>query len=340
MENKVAPLRIEISYKTIIFVVLLLIGIWLLLQVKSIIILLFLCLILVSALSKPVEWLSSRKIPRPAATLMVYVVVIAIIAFVIGIIVPPLIAQTSEFVSNLPKIISTTNEFLAFNQIPVNDVSKVISGQINQIAGNLVSISSAIISSLFFLLTLVVLSFYLLLDWKTFVRLLASPFSGEQENRVITLVSKIEKGLGFWLRSQLALSALVGVLSFIGLTILGIPFALPLALIAGIMEVIPIIGPIISAVPAILVGLTISPIMGLATGALFFIVQQLEAHLIVPMIMSKVVGLQPAAVVIALLVGAKLDGIPGAFLAIPLVIVAKIVLKDFLAQNAKQKIAE
>ncbi|MDO8487321.1 MAG: AI-2E family transporter [Candidatus Curtissbacteria bacterium] len=333
MDKNNTPLRIEISYKTIVFIALFGIGLWLLIQIKSIIILVFLGLILISALLKPVEWLSARKVPRPLAVLIIYISLIAIISFVIGIIIPPLVSQTSQFVSDLPKIISSINDFIVFNKIPVDDVSKVISGQINQVASNAVYISTAIFSSIFFLLMLIVLSFYLLLDWKTFVKLISSPFSGRQETRVVDLISKIERGLGVWVRGQLTLSLLVGVLTYIGLTILGIPFAIPLALVAGIMEIIPIIGPIVSAVPALLVGLTISPVMSLAVIALFFIIQQLENHLIVPMVMSKVVGLQPAAVIIALLIGAKLDGIGGAFLAIPVVLVIKIIIKDFIAEG-------
>jgi predicted PurR-regulated permease PerM len=179
-------------------------------------------------------------------------------------------------------------------------------------------------------ITLFVLSFYLLVEWKTFVKLASSPFSGSQEKKVSNLIIKIEKGLGAWVRGQLALSIIVGVVTYIGLTILAVPYALPLALIAGIFEIIPLIGPIISAIPAILIGLTVSPAIALAAMALFIVVQQLENNLIVPMVMSKVVGLQPPVVIIALLIGAKLNGIGGAFLAIPVVIIAKIIFKEFL----------
>lgn len=331
MDKNIAPLRIEISHKTVFFITFFFIGLWLLIQIKDIIFLIFLALIFIAALLRPVEWLNSKGLPRPLAALLVYTMLITTISFVIGIIIPPLLSQTSDFVSNLPKMISTINDFLIFNKIPVEDVSRVISGQINQLANNIVSISTAIFSSLFFLITLIVLSFYILLDWNTFIGLIASPFSGEQQTRIINLSSKIEKGLGVWARGQLTLSVIVGVATYIGLTILGIPFALPLSLVAAILEIIPIMGPIISAVPAILVALTINPVMAIAVAALFFIVQQLEAHLIVPVVMSKVVGLQPALVIIALLVGGKLSGIRGAFLAIPIVVVAKIILEDLFS---------
>lgn len=335
MDKSKKPIRIEISYKTVVFIALFVIGLWLLIQIRQIIILVFLSIILLSALHQPVDWLTSKRIPRILSIAIVYILLIAAIAFVVGTIMPPLISQTTEFVSRLPQIVGTINDFLIFNKIPTANISDVISKQAQQAASDIVSISTSIISSIFLIVTMFVLSLYLLIDWKTFIRIIESPFSGVQEKKVIILVSKIERGLGMWVRGQLALSVLVGVLTYIGLIILGIPFALPLALVAGIMEIIPFIGPIISSVPAILVGLTISPVMALATAALFFIIQQMEGHLVVPVVMSKVVGLQPAAVIIALLIGAKLNGIGGAFLAIPTIIVAKIIIKDFLNDDQK-----
>lgn len=330
MSDNRETLRIEISYKTIFFTAAFIAAIWLVFLIKEIIILVFLSVILISALIRPVDWLTGKGIPRAISALLIYLILISFISLGIGIIVPPLIEQTTDLVSSLPTIISAINDFLVFNQVPVVDISKELASQINQIAGNIISISTAVFSSVFNLITLFVLSFYLLVEWKTFIKLVSSPFSGVQERKVASLIVKIEKGLGAWVRGQLALSIIVGVVTYIGLLILAIPFALPLALVAGILEIIPLIGPIISAIPAVLVGLTISPAVALAVIALFIIVQQLENHLIVPMVMSRVVGLQPPIVIIALLIGAKLNGIGGAFLAIPVIIIAKIIFKEFL----------
>lgn len=330
-------IRAEISYKTILFTTAFIGTIWLVFLIKEIIILVLLSIILISALIRPVDWLTSRGIPRTISAVIVYFLMILLMFLGLGIIVPPLVEQTTDLVSNLPSIISSINEFLIFNKVPVVDISREIASQINQIAGNIISISSVIFSSVFNIITLFVLSFYLLVEWKTFVKLASSPFSGSQEKKVSNLIIKIEKGLGAWVRGQLTLSIIVGLVTYIGLTILSIPYALPLALVAGIFEIIPLVGPIISAIPAILVGLTISPAIALAAMALFIIVQQLENNLIVPMVMSKVVGLQPPIVIIALLIGAKLNGIGGAFLAIPVLIIAKIIIKEFLmAEDAAE----
>lgn len=333
MTEEKAPVRVEISYKTVIFSTLFLIGLWFIIQIREIIILVFLSIILLSALLKPVEWLNSKGVPRVLSVLFVYILVIAFISTVIGIIVPPLISQTSDLVSRLPQIIETINDFLVFHQIPVEDFSQLIARQLQSFAGNLIAISKTIFSSIFLLLTILVFTFYLLLEWKKFVRLISSPFSGKSEKKISGIIIKVEKGLGKWVRGQLTLSVIVGVLIYIGLRILGIPYAVPLALVAGILEIVPIIGPIVSAIPAVLVGLTIAPVMGLAVAALFLIVQQLENNLIVPMVMSKVVGLQPPIIIIALLIGAKLAGIGGAFLAVPIIVVSKIIIQEILTED-------
>ena len=329
------PLRIEISYKTVIFTVSVLIGLWFLIQIRQILVFVFFSIILLSALLKPVEWLNVRRIPRVLSILFVYIILIAVISFIVGIIIPPLISQTSDFISKLPQIISKINDFLVFYQIPVQNLSDILTRQIQAVIGNLISISTAIFSSIFLLITIFVFTFYLLLEHKSAIKFIASPFSGKQEKKVSSTISKVEAGLGSWVRGQIALSFIVGILIFIGLTILQIPFALPLALVAGLLEIVPIVGPIVSSIPAILVGLTISPLIGLAIAALFFIVQQLENHLIVPVVMSKAVGLQPPVVILALLIGAKLAGIGGAVLAVPTVVVARIIFREFLEEDQK-----
>ncbi|OGD86384.1 hypothetical protein A2870_00715 [Candidatus Curtissbacteria bacterium RIFCSPHIGHO2_01_FULL_41_11] len=330
-----SPVRVEVSYKTVVFTTAFLIGLWLIIQLKEIIIFLFLSAIVLSALLKPVEWLTAKRVPRALATLLVYIIVIGLLSATIAIIVPPLVAQTSDFISGIPRIVSTVNDFLVFNKIPTEDFARVLTQQVQSFAGNVIDISKAILSSIILLLTLLVFTFYLILEWKNIVRVISSPFSGRQEKKVVSIISKVEKGLGSWIRGQLALSVVVGVFTYIGLIILNVPYALPLALISGMFEIIPIIGPLIAAIPGVLVGLSISPVLGLATIAMYVVVQQLENHLIVPMVMSKVVGLQPPAVILALLIGAKLSGVGGAFFAIPIIVVVKILIKELLMEDQK-----
>lgn len=329
--------RVEISYKTIIFSIAFLLGLWLIYYIRDVIILVFLSVIFLTALLKPVNWLNSRGIPRVLSIIIVYLVLIAVMSFILGTIIPPFVAQTQDFASRLPQIIEGIDDSPIFSNFSTERLARILEGQVDRIGSNVFAITSAIFSSVFLILTLFVLTFYLLLEWRSFIKLLASPFSGKQEKKIISVLNKVEIGLGQWVRGQVALSVIVGVLTFIGLTLIGIPYALPLAIIAGILEIIPIIGPIISAIPAILIAVTVNPILGLAVAALFFIIQQLENHLLVPMVMSRVIGVQPPVVIIALLVGARLAGISGAFLAVPLIVVSKIIIKEILFEERKME---
>jgi len=135
--------------------------------------------------------------------------------------------------------------------------------------------------------------------------------------------------LGSWARGEIILMFFVGLLIYIGLLILGIPFALPLAIIAGILEIVPVLGPNIAAIPAIVIGLTISPLMALAVAALCFLVQQLENYLLVPRIMEKSVGVNPIITLISLTIGYKMMGIVGIILSIPLFLTIKILVKEY-----------
>jgi len=174
------------------------------------------------------------------------------------------------------------------------------------------------------------------LEWPKIVSLVSSLFSGKEEKRIKKLLNDIEAGLGAWVRGEIILMIIVGMLSFVGLTLLQVPYALSLAVWAGLLEIVPIIGPILSAVPAVLVALLVSPVLAVAVVALYFIVQQLENHLIVPNVMRRAVGVNPLITILTLMVGAKLAGISGAVLSVPLVVLLKIILKDIFQPQGEE----
>ena len=143
------------------------------------------------------------------------------------------------------------------------------------------------------------------------------------------LWERSQKKLGKWLRTQMLLGAIVGLLIFFGLTILGIPHAFFFALIAAIFEIIPVVGPILAAVPAVAAAFLVSPVSSISVVALYVIVQQTESHIIVPVVMRRTIGLSPLVVVLALLAGAKLGGIFGILLAVPLTAISAELLNDW-----------
>ena len=132
---------------------------------------------------------------------------------------------------------------------------------------------------------------------------------------------------------QLILMLLVGSITYIGLRLLGIPYALPLAILAGLLEIVPYFGPIIAAIPAVIIGFSISPIIGIATTALAFLIQQLENYLIVPKIMEKSVGVSPIIILLALTIGFKITGPMGALISVPVFITLQVFVKEYVASK-------
>ena len=330
------PTKIEITAKTFLFATGIVAGFWFLIQIRQVILLLFISLILVSALHAPVDLLEKRKVPRVVAILLLYILILAAIFGILAIIIPPFVEQTNNLISRLPVIFEAMNKFITYYQIPTADIAQRLSTEIGKVGGNLFRITQGVLSTFLGIITLLVLTFYLLLEWKRVINLLASAFSGKQEKRIKKLLNDVQAGLGAWVRGELILMIIVGALSYLGLFILGIPSALPLAVFAGLLEIIPIIGPIIAAVPAILTGLSVSPILAIAVAALYFIIQQLENNLIVPNVMSKAVGINPLVTLIALMIGANLLGIMGAILVVPIVVAAKIIIADLFSPAGEE----
>lgn len=320
------PKKIEISHRTIIFTVFFILLLFGLYQIRDILLTLFISFCLMSAINPFVVKMERLKIPRFLGIGLFYVLILSVVSLTVAGILPPLIDQTSSLISQLPSFIDSIN-------LPTID-GKILTSQLSQlgsIPGNIVKITAGIFGNITAFLVVAVITFYFLLERKNLDRYFSLLFDENGRNRAALIWAKLENKLGSWVRAQFFLMVIVGVLCYVGLRILGIEFALPLAILAGVLEIVPNIGPILSAVPAVLSALTISPVMGLAVAALYFLVQQLENALIVPQVMAKEIGLRPLLVIIILAIGAKLAGLAGVILGIPIFLFLQVVLTEAFA---------
>jgi predicted PurR-regulated permease PerM len=183
------------------------------------------------------------------------------------------------------------------------------------------------------MITVLIFSFYLLLARDKLDDQLGYFFGNDKKREVAALIDLLEKRLGGWARGQLALMILVWISTYIGLLLLGIPFALPLSILAGLLEIIPYLGPLIAAIPAVIIGLSLSPIIGLATAALYFLIQQFENYIFVPKVMEKSVGVNPIVTLIALSIGLRLAGIVGIVISVPIVIAIQVLSKKYFVTS-------
>lgn len=314
------PKKIEISHRTIIFVAVFVIFLWLLFQIKDILLALFVSLIIMSAFNPSIKRLEKFKFPRWLAILVIYLVGLAILGFGIGGVVPPLIDQTSTLIERIPEF------FRQFKILGIDE--KVIASQFSSftaIPANIIKFIFQIFSNLIAIFALLVITFYLLMERKNLDQYLAVLFGEDKSKDIERIINKIEGRLGGWVRGQVMLMFLVGILNYLGFLVIGIDYALPLAILAFLFEIVPNIGPFIAAFPAVLIGLTVSPFHALAVAGWCFLVQQLENTLLVPRIMKKVAGVNPLVSILALAVGFKIAGIGGAILAIPTFIAVSVV---------------
>ncbi len=324
------PRKIDISHKTIIFIALFALGVWVTYLILDLLLLIFVAVILTSALNPLVELFQRFKIPKILSIILTYLIMIAVLAMILAGLVPPLIEQSGNLIAALPPGVA---EMFNLNRIDISTIQT----DLTNVTGNVYGVALAIFNNFVTIILLLVLTFYLLLERDDIKSRGSSIFIGN-EARVKVLIAKVEEKLGAWFIGQMFLSLIIGVITYIGLFALNIPYAIPLALLAGIMEVVPVIGPIIAAIPAVVIAFTVAPILGAGVAGMYFVIQQLENHLIVPQVMKRAVGLNPLVVILAIAIGGRLLGIGGALLAVPIVVVLQILFQDLLKGDITDKL--
>lgn len=322
---------IDISALTILKVIGILLLLWFLWSIKQVLVLLFVVMILVSALSPIVEKLHKQKVPRFLAVLLIYLFFGGIIFLLFYLILPIFISQTRQLIAYLPILIAKISpiyhqisDYLPLFQQNLQGIVEVLNKYSSNIWLVIINLFGGILS--FF--TVLVLTFYFLVGRESVKQAFVSYLPPKWHEIVLRIARKVGNKMGAWLRGQIVLCLLIGLMSYIALVILRIPYALILAVIAGILEIIPTIGPIISAIPAALIAFWVSPFSALIVVLAYLGIQQLESQIIAPKLFSKIIGLSPIIIIIALLIGAKLLGIVGAILAIPTALAIQVLVKE------------
>jgi len=314
---------INISNSTIVRAILILSGFWFLYLIREVLILLLVAGVIAAALGRLVDWFEKKGIPRFLAAIFLYLVLLLVFVLVISLLLPPLVEQIKELIQDFPQYL----EGLGFDWSILKSLSQAntdlvlnlekLTHRLREAAFGLIWASRQIFGGLVSGLAILVISFYLVLEEKKVKKLILSLVPGKERECWMDLIEKIQKRVGQWLLGQIFLGIIVGVLIYFGLKILGVNYALVLALLAGILEIVPWLGPILAAGPAVFFALWQSPVLGLLVLVWYTIVQQIENHLIVPQVMRKATGLDPILVILALLIGAKLAGVLGMILAVP-----------------------
>jgi predicted PurR-regulated permease PerM len=333
---------ISVSTGTMIRFVLVLLGVVFVYFFRDLVGALLVSILLAFAISPIADALEKRKIPRSVTVLVVYIVFFSLLGLLILLLVPLVVSEWSDLLHGFGSIwtkvlsgfyslqsasahygfeASFDQSVVAFNSA----VSNWFSGLYSTVTG----VFSGIIS--FFII--LVVSFFMVAE-KNSIRDMAAAVAPKRYHQFIfEIAGKVEKKIGQWLLGQLILMFSVGLISYAGLLIFGVRYALLLAVFSGMLEIIPYVGPVIAAVPAVLFAAVDSPTKAVIVVVLYLLIHRLENMILVPKVMQKTTGLNPIVAILALAVGYSIGGIFGALLAIPTATAVNVIFFDHLERT-------
>ncbi len=343
-ENR--DVRVHISLGTIIKT-LLAIGFFVLVYLlRDVVMIVLTAIVIASAVEPATLWFERRKIPRLLGVIIVYAILIVCLSALFYFILPTLITDTAGFLANIDRInLTGFFQYLGMksgvdgaalsSSFSFKDVIASLTGALTNISGGFLEKATSVFGGALSFAVIFVLSFYLAVQQDGVSDFLKVIVPIDHQHYVVHLWKRSQKKIGLWMQGQLLLGLLVGILDYLGLSVLGVPHALVLAVLAACFEIIPLFGPVLAAVPGIAIAFSTGGVtLGLVVAGLYLIVQQFESNLIYPLVVNKFIGMSPVLVIIALLVGAKLAGLLGAILSVPLASALMEYFKD-VEQNKR-----
>ncbi len=328
---------------------LVLVGLFALFLLRDLVLVVLAAIVIASAVEPATRWFMRYRVPRTPAVVAIYLCIAFVLFGVVYLVLPSLLLDAAGFLAKVPSYANTIQlpDFLtqfsnATSTGVLEGISKtlsagdVVSGvrSLLTIPGGVFQLVSNVFGGVLSFVLIIVFSFYFAVQEQGIEKFLRIIVPHGQQAYAINLWERSQRKIGQWMQGQLLLMALVGILVFLGLSILDIRHAFLFAVLAGLLELIPLFGPILSSIPAILVafgdGGTTS---ALIVAGLYIIIQQFENHLIYPLVVNKVVGVPAVVVILALIVGAELGGFLGALLSVPLAAALMELVNDLKHQN-------
>lgn len=319
------------------------VSLYILWQIRQVLLLVFAAIVFAVALNRVVRWLQGRGVKRGHAIALTVISLLLIFVILFALIGPSFATQLEQLINAVPRLLERLRDWLnslsTFVPEQLLDVRNLgnfiprIQPLISQLLGNAYNWFSDFLAILINVLLVIILTIMLLANPAPYRRGLILLFPAFYRRRADEILSECETTLVGWMTATLINMAAIGVVSFIGLLILRVPLALANALLAGLLEFIPNIGPILSVIPPIAVALLDEPWKAIAVLILYLLIQQFEAYLLVPFVMKQQVSLLPAATLLSVVVFGTFFGFAGVFLSVPLVIVFKIWLSELLVKD-------
>ncbi|HRY60054.1 MAG TPA: AI-2E family transporter [Patescibacteria group bacterium] len=331
MENK--RITVDISWMSILKVLAVVFGVFLLYYLFDIFLLLFFVIILGSALSPLVDRIKAKlNIPRIMAILLIYLMILLLVGIVAYTIIPLAVDQFANFNQKLPSYAQKiTSIFSSFSEAPLSSTNSIqgASSSLGNVASTIVKSASSFFGGIATVFYILVLTLFLLLEEDGIRKFFVSLLPISQKSYILEVTKKLSDKMGSWLIGQISLMLVIGLVTTLGLWAIGIPYALTLGIIAGLLEAVPTVGPILAAIPAVLIAYMDAPWKAVFVLVFAVVIQQLENQFLVPKIMNKAVGISPFVILVALLIGGQLAGIMGVLIAVPSVAAISVLAKEW-----------
>ncbi|MBU4369435.1 AI-2E family transporter [Patescibacteria group bacterium] len=337
--NKENVTLIKFDIWSIAKIFLIFVVLWLLYLLRDVIFIVLVASLLATIINPMVNYFEKKKIPRWAGALFVYLAVLLVLILVGMAIVPAVVVQSRLFIDQIPEFLtSILNKIQSIQAGSQKEFLETFNNWLNKSplnAASIFSVLGTVVGQVMSVFMVFILAFYISVKKKGVRSFIDSLVPIKYKEFLLDFSRSVQKDIGSWVRGLLLLCLFIGVLAYLGLLILGVKFALILAVIAGLTEVIPYLGPFIGAIPAVLIAFTQSPSLALFVIILFIVIQQIENALISPYVMHKAVGLDPLVIILALLVGGKLAGPIGMVLAVPAATIITILIRYYLKYKKK-----
>ncbi len=327
---------ISISTSTLLKIVLTVLILYFAWTIRDILILLLIAVTLASALEPLVDRLAVKKIPRSLIVLSVYIVAIGFIVLV-GFAVVPAVIEQFKSLGDATNLAGQFQDKIANSQflrsLNLTDLAtqnvQTIINDFSSLSNNFVSSTLGFFSGVVQIVTVLVVSFYLLVEENGMKQFIYTLVPKEHNPKELHLVTRIQKKVGMWLVGQIIISALIFSLVLITLTLLGVKYALVIAIFSGFFELVPYIGPFISGLAALFFALLQGPGIAIMVGLVYVVISKVEGYILVPKIMQRTVGVSPLVILVGILIGFKVAGIFGVLLAVPLLAVINVVIEEW-----------
>ncbi|MBV9354890.1 MAG: AI-2E family transporter [Chloroflexi bacterium] len=335
----------EVLRATLVIIAVLL-GTYFLWRIQEVLFLLFVAILLAGAVEPLVNRLRRGPFSRGAGVLVVYSAILIALAIPIYLIIPNAVAQAAAFTESLPdRLVALQPEV---GSLQPRFVGEAASSLLDQLIARvqtpaappqeqIVEAGTTLGHTLIDVVSVFVLSFYWLVERAAIKRVLLRAVPARRARDVNTVWLEVEEKLGGWMRGEAVLMATIGFAAGIGYLVIGLPNAALLGVIAGLMEVVPLVGPFLAFTPAVLVALALDPPRAIAVVLYALLIQQIESNVLVPRVMGHTVGVSPLTVLLGILIGSTLAGLPGAFVAVPLAAAIPVIVAHvFQSEDASQ----